>query len=261
MPITQREIAEQYLNQHYYPNMTGSELASALDIPKRSARRYLRQYREHLAHTVTVPLSVTPQVLEGVVFDIETTDFGAEGYAGYLVCCSFVSLPSGKVETLEIRYTDYRNDQRLLMEVAKKLAQYPIHVGHNIAAFDYNWLNTRLRYHHLETLDTALYFDTYQIAKSLGLKTSKSLGNLIDYFGLEGIKTTIYRTSWSQVMSSDEAEFDDAIDEIVEHCEYDVLANRELFHHVVLPYCLANSTNPLKVSKLKGNYWRHQIGS
>lgn len=257
MPTAIQEKVNNYLTDHFHPKITGREVSEALGISGRSARRYVRLYKSQ-QHQVEI-LSVPPLTLNGVVFDIETTDFGTEGYAGYLICCSFVELTSGKVETLEIQYDDYRNDRRLLQEVAKKLSQYPIHVGHNIAAYDYNWLNTRLRYYRLPTLDTSLYVDTYQLAKSMGLKTSKSLGNLIDYFGLDGVKTTIYRTSWSMVMSPDEEEFDDAIDEIVEHCEYDVLANKELFHQIIFPYCMSGGrTNPIKVSKERGNFWRYQ---
>lgn len=253
------EHIEGYLAEHFYPEMSGKDLAEKISIPGRSARRYLRYYREKLNKLSSpVSLNVQPMFLNGCVFDIETTDFGTEGYAGYLICCSFADLHSDKVETLEIRYDDYRNDRRLIVEVARKLSQYALHVGHNIAAYDYNWLNTRLRYHRLPTLDSAFYFDTYQVPKAMGLKTTKSLGNLIDYFGLEGVKTTIYRTSWSMVNSSVETEFDDALDEISEHCQFDVLANKELFHQVILPYCMTRGgTNPLKMSKERGNYWRY----
>lgn len=258
MELTQRELADKYLFQNYYPDMTGSDLSKQLGIPTRSARRYLRNYREGLGKENSLPSFVQPMFFNGVIFDIETTNFGTEGYGGYLVCCSFLEFDSDTVETIEIRYEDQRNDERILKEIAKKLAQYTIHVGHNVAAYDYNWLNTKLSYYRLPNLDTAFYFDTYQVAKSLGIKTIKSLGNLIDYYKLEGTKTTIYKTSWSQVMSANEAEFDDALDEIVEHCEFDVRANRELLHRVILPDCISMRTNPLKVTKRHGNYWRYQ---
>lgn len=259
--LTQREEADKFLASNFYPTMTGAQLAQQMGIPKRSARRYLRNYRESLGKALpSVPrLNVLPQRFNGVVFDIETTDFGTEGYAGFLVCCSFLELDSDTVETIEIRFEDGRSDERILKLVAKKLSNYTIHIGHNIAGYDYNWLNTRLSYYRLPNLDTAMYFDTYQVAKSLAIKTSKSLGNLIDYYGLEGVKTTIYRTSWNQVRSAIEAEFDDALDEIVEHCEHDVLANRELLYKVILPDCMTNGRlNPLKITRRQGNYWKYQ---
>jgi uncharacterized protein YprB with RNaseH-like and TPR domain len=258
MEITQKQVAERYLTQNYFHNMTGSDLSKQLNIPQRSARRYLRTYRESLDKNYPLASHVQPMYFNGVVFDIETTNFGTEGYGGYCVCCSFLELDSDDVETIEIRFEDQRNDARILKEIAKKLAQYTLHVGHNIAAYDYNWLNTKLSYYRLPNLDTAFYLDTYQVAKSLGIKTTKSLGNLIDYYQLEGTKTTIYKTSWSQVMSPTEAEFDDALDEISEHCELDVRANRELLHRVILPDCISMRTNPLKVTKRQGNYWKYQ---
>lgn len=260
MPQTQKEQATGYLDNNYYPKMTGRELAVNLNIPGRSARRYLREYRKRMEHLQPkLSLNVQPQFMNAVVFDIETTDFGTEGYSGYMVCCSFLPLHDDKVETLEIRFDDQRDDKRLVQEVARKLSQYTFHIGHNIAAFDYNWINSRLRYHRLPTLDTAFYFDTYQVFRSLAQKTRKNLGNLIDYFGLEGVKTTVYKTSWSKVLSPEESEFDDALDEIVEHCEYDVLANRELFHQIALPYCMTRGrVSPFKMSQEHGNYWKYQ---
>jgi len=257
----QKDQATAYLESNYYPTMTGKELSQELGIPDRSARRYLSAYRKQADYLKPkLSLNVQPQVMNGVVFDIETTDFGTEGYAGYLICCSFLPVGSDEVETLEIRYSDQRDDKRLVQEVARKLSQYTFHIGHYISGYDYNWLNSRLRYHRLPTLDTAFYFDTYQVFRAMAQKTRKSLGNLIDYFGLEGVKTTIYKTSWSKVMSPEEYEFDDALEEIVTHCELDVLANRELFHQIALPYSLTSGrTNPIKVSKERGNYWKYQI--
>lgn len=258
--MTQKEEAEKYLTQNYYKDMTGADLARQLNISFRSARRYVRQYRDSLEKVrPSAPmLNVQPRSFNGVLFDIETTDFGTEGYSGYLICCSFLDLATDEVETIEIRFSDNRSDERILKDIAKKLSGYAIHVGHNIAAYDYNWLNSRLSTYGLPNLDTAFYFDTYQAAKSLAIKTGKSLGNLIDYYKLKGTKTTIYKTSWSQIMSPIETEFDDALDQIVEHCEYDVLANKELLYRVILPESLTiGRLNPLKVTKRQGNYWRY----
>jgi len=128
--LSQRENAEKYLRENYYPDMTGAQLAQQINIPSRSARRYLRNYREGLVKTYpSIPrLNVQPQFFRSVVFDIETTDFGTEGYAGHLVCCSFVELESGETETLEIRFDEGRNDFRLIQDVAKKLAHYTQYV-------------------------------------------------------------------------------------------------------------------------------------
>lgn len=249
-----REDVEQYLIRNYDASMRGPDLAKAIDIPERSARRYLSYYREHITSSTT-RISVPQMNMDAVVFDIETTDFGTEGFSGHLVCCSFLPLNTGEVKTLQIEFDEHGDDRRLLEDVAQELAKYPFHIGHNIAAFDYNWLNSRLRFHSLSTLNTAVYFDTYQVAKSMALKTSKGLGNLVDYFGLEGVKTTIYRTSWSQVNSPYEVDYDRAISEITEHCALDVEANRRLLD-VLHFYSMTNGRNcAWKQTRVAGNFW------
>ena len=190
-----------------------------------------------------------------VVFDIEVTDFNTEGEIGRFICCSFLPLDSDTIKTIQINYDEYGDDRRALQEVAHELARYRFHVGHNIAAFDYNWINSRLMYHGFDTLDSALYFDTYQVAKSLSIKTRKGLGNLLDYFGLEGEKTTIYRTSWSDVFSPYQERFEKRMKDIIYHCEQDVFGNRNLYD-VLHWYSLRNGrANPWKISKTRGTAW------
>ena len=105
-------------------------------------------------------------------------------------------------------------------------------------------------------MKTHQYFDTYQVAKSLGIKTRKGLGNLLDYFGIEGVKTSIYRTSWMKVLSPHRGEFEEGYTDIQYHCEQDVIGNRNLFD-VMYPYALANGrANPFKLSKMRRTVWR-----
>ena len=236
------------------PGITGAELSREFDIPGRTARRYVRTYGgERRSQFLGCPVENN----EAVVFDIETTDFGTEGHIGKLVCCSFFSLSSGRVDTLKLSF-DAKDDSRLLQEVAERLADFRFHIGHNIISFDYGWLNSRLMYYGMPPLDVALYFDTYQVAKSLNIKTRKGLGNLVDYFGLAGEKTTIYRTSWSGIFSKDEEEFDETMENIVYHCEQDVIANRNLYNSLHW-YAIQNGRqNPWKVTKFRGSNWYNQ---
>lgn len=240
------------------PNITGADLAREMGLAPRTARRYVANYKSQKKNR-NIQKNYPDELNETVVFDIETTDFGTDGYLGRLVCCSFLPLGSNEVETLAIRFEDGGNDKELLIEVAKKLAQYRFHIGHNIATFDYGWLNARLMYHGLEPLDGAVYFDTFQVAKSLAIKTSKSLGNLIDYFGLEGIKTTIYRTSWSKVLSPDRDEFEDGLADIVYHCEHDVKANRNLYYPMHWYGIKNGRTNPWKITKFRNSHWYNTL--
>lgn len=188
-------------------------------------------------------------LMRGAVFDLETTDFGTEGYSGYLICCCVLPLDRDEVETHIIRYDEHGDDRRLVREVAGVLNGYEILIGHNIQAFDLNFLASRCMFHGLPLVSTALIFDTYQISKTLALKTRKSLGNLLDYFGLEGEKTSIYRTSWNNIRSPYLGEFNEAARDIAYHCEQDVIGNRNLFD-TLYPYAMSLRTNPFKVSKL-----------
>lgn len=251
------EVVEYIQNN---PSITGADLAREMGLAPRTARRYMSNFRPRVEKKI---LNIQKNNLpiennDAIVYDIEATDFKTDGYAGRLLCFSFMPLSTGKVETLSLEFEDEGEDLRVLKEVARLMSQYRYRIGHNIAAFDDGWLNSRLMYYRLEPLDAAFYFDTYQAARSLAVKTQKGLGNLIDYFGLEGIKTTIYRTSWSRSMSQDRTTFEDAMENIIYHCEQDVLANRELYN-VLHWYALKNGRQiPWKVSKFKGSYWYYE---
>lgn len=261
MPYVAEEAIE-YLRKH--PETTGAELFRLGIAPSgRTARRWRKYFEDgsvgetvYEDHDDSAPRTrPTPRRvnLRAAVYDIETTDFGTESYAGYLICCCILPLDGDDVQVLKLNFEDYYDDRRLLVETIKALGQYEILIGHNIAAFDAGFLASRLMYHGLPPMRTHLVFDTYQVARSLAIKTRKGLGNLTDYFGLEGEKTTIYRSSWNKIRSPRRDEFQTALDEIVYHCKEDVIANRQLFD-VLYPYAISTGANPFKLSKFR-NVW------
>lgn len=194
-----------------------------------------------------------PVLLQAAVFDLEVTDFGTEGYAGYCICCSILPLDSDTVTTLSIAFDERGDDRRLVREVVEALADYDILIGHNVAGFDLNWLHSRWLFHNARGSYVGdwrrwLYFDTYQHAKTSALKTRKGLGNLGDYFALGGEKTSIYKSSWSNVRSPYQHEFDATMQDVVYHCEQDVIMNRQLFD-ILWHDALARDASPLKISK------------
>lgn len=247
------------------PSITGADLAREMGLAPRTARRYVSDFKSRLFGEKKVlniqKNSIPVETNDAIVYDIEATDFKTDGYAGRLLCFSYMPLSTGKVSTLSLQFEDEGEDLRVLMEVARVMAQYRYRIGHNVAMFDDGWLNSRLMYYKLEPLDASFYFDTYQAAKSLAVKTSKGLGNLTDYFNLEGLKTTIYRTSWSKSMSQDRSMFDDAMKNIIFHCEHDVVSNRNLYD-VLHWYAIKNGRNiPWKGSKFRGSYWYYEARS
>lgn len=188
------------------------------------------------------------RLLDAAVFDLETTDFGTEGYEGHLLVCSILPLREEKPITLRINFEDSGDDRQLLISAFEELWKYDVLIGQNSTAFDLNWLNSRRSYYGMPYLRTWLIFDTYQTAKSLGLATRKSLGNLGDYYGLDGEKTAVQKTSWSKVRSPYKAEFDQSMQSIIYHCEEDVKLTRNLWD-VLFTEALVLSNNQFKKTK------------
>lgn len=258
------------------PESRGSDITAAFGIPGRTARRYVKKCKSGDAYpvaNVVERISVeqsfdkvkknvetrnrpkaVPELLKAAVYDIETTSFGTSGYAEHLITCCILPLDADEPETYSITFEDRGDDLRLLQEVVEVLNRYTILIGHNCSSFDSNWLNSKLIFNRLPPLTTKLVVDTYQVAKSLALKTSKGLGNLNDYFGLGGEKTTIYRTSWGRVFSPHKDEFEAGLEEINDHCRKDVIANRMLFDWL-MPYALSMGANPMKLSKFRYTDW------
>lgn len=195
--------------------------------------------------------------LSAAVFDLECTDFGTEGYAGYLICGCILPLGADQPETIAIEFDEHGDDRRLVKELLAALGKYDILIGHNITAFDLNWMRSRWLHHAARGGDVGdwprrwVVMDTYQAARSTAVKTRKSLGNLGDYFGLEGEKTTIYRTSWNNVRSPYQQEFDATMHNVLYHCAQDVILNRNLFD-IMWADSLSKGVSPLRFSK-----WGH----
>jgi uncharacterized protein YprB with RNaseH-like and TPR domain len=173
-----------------------------------------------------------PVLLRACVFDIETTNFQGESNADILTCVSFCPLDTSEVTTFAITHEEMMSpdrDKALLIRVIEYLSQFDILIGHNIAAFDLNWLTTRIIYYNLPFPNSVLYYDTYSATKRIGLKTWKNLGSLLAFFGIDAVKTKIMRPDWMNVLHPDVEKFTKAIQETIYHCEQDVIGNKKLF--------------------------------
>lgn len=169
--------------------------------------------------------------LKAAVFDIECMNFVAGGLGNFMICASVLPLDADAPYTHAITFKDDNDDKRVLAKFVQDLLGYDILIGHNIAAFDFNWLYSRIMYHRLPSPSKRwLYYDTYQAARRLAIKAErKSLGFLGDYFSLEGVKTAVLPVSWQRVYSRKKTEFESGLEDIVYHCEQDVILNRNLF--------------------------------
>lgn len=179
-----------------------------------------------------IPIEPIPRfTFKACVFDIECMDFKSDGYQDHLVCVTILPLEEdAEPYTIKVGYKDDRNDKDMLSETLAELAKYDIVIGHNVAAFDLNWLYSRAMYYGMTMPRSWLYYDTYQVAKTMAIKSAtKTLAGLCAYFGIESNKTAVQKAEWSLVDSPTYAEFHYAMENIVDHCEKDVIANRELF--------------------------------
>lgn len=180
-----------------------------------------------------------PQVqFDAAVYDIEVSSFTTEGYDGFMACACFLDVRTGELFTVQQEFGEGANDTRLLNEVFELMGQYRILIGHNIAAFDYPWLLSRSIFHRGAPPPFHHYIDTYQLIKALPLKTRKSLGNLIDFLRIEGEKTAINLTSWSGMRSQDKDEYEESMQDILFHCQADVLSNQKVFD-AIYPYVIS----------------------
>jgi uncharacterized protein YprB with RNaseH-like and TPR domain len=241
--INQRERAFDFLRTR--GRVSGAELSKELNIPGRSARRYVSQYTEPTVKENTNHIAKT--IGQWAVFDIETTALSAIGRQGFMVCCSVLPLTDSKPHTHSIRFGENGgSDQRLLYEVIKDLWQYDFLVGHNINGFDMNWIDTRRKVHGLPPLRRWHLFDTLHVAQSLAWLTErKSLAWLCDALNIECVKTSIYPRAWNEIRSDDKHEFENALQSIVYHCEEDVLSTRRLLE-ALWPDSFGLSQSPIK---------------
>ena len=183
------------------------------------------------ARTVT---KVNPVPLRAAVFDIETTNFNASGLDGFLICCSILPLDAAKPTTYAIEFEENGgDDKRLVAEVIGALSRFDILIGHYVIGFDLPWLRSRADLHGLPPLRRWVVYDTYDAARAQQIRSrSKSLAFLLDHFRLDGMKTNVYPTLWHDIRSRNYQHFAYSRDMIVEHCELDVLATRELFYRL-----------------------------
>ena len=185
------------------------------------------------------------------VFDIETQSFDAIGEDGIFTCGCILPLNSDEIITSRLEYSDKGDDRRALVEFIGELWNFDLLIGHNITAFDLNWINTRRMYHGMPDLRSWLLFDTYQASRAIAMSSGgKSLGNLEDVFGLEGVKTTIRKTTWSKARSQNRDVFEATLAQTIYHCEQDVIGQRELFD-VLMPYAMTLNTSQFKQTKWK----------
>jgi hypothetical protein len=183
--------------------------------------------------TAYPPILVPPVNNRTAVVDIEvlSPSFNRMGrYSHFLLCASFLPLDTGEVYTHSIQWKDQRDDRRVLHEVLNEMAKFEFVIGHNVKGYDINWLMTRCMFYGWDVPKRFFYYDTFSASKRIPIATRKSLGHLMDFFRIdEAEKTQIMPMHWDKVRSPIETDFNEAMADVVYHCENDVVGNRRLY--------------------------------
>ena len=167
------------------------------------------------------------------VWDIETTDFKAD--IGNLMVSSFLDLETGLTDSRTIHSfsgTLREREAALARWSSSMIEEADVLIGHNIKAFDRNFLSGVLARHHLPQAPKRTYIDTMLIAR-YGLKgkigaSMKNLADVLDLTDSNGNsieKDQPSKNDWREYIAGDPA----AAKRIQERCNADVYVNALLW--------------------------------
>jgi len=157
------------------------------------------------------------------MLDIETT--GLEASFGRLVCVCFKFTDEEKPRTIKVRY--YRNEAKALETITKFYNEADIVCTWNGKLFDIPFLNGRLMHHGMAPLDPKMHMDLMYQARKLRLRGSR-LDNVSKDFHTNTRKYDVPAWRWTLAAEGDIK----SIDEIVTHCELDVLLTEEMMQYL-----------------------------
>lgn len=179
--------------------------------------------------------------MKAAVFDIETSGLDAVG-SGTLLCVV--------IKPLERREIIFRADElkcapgrekRLVQAVNDELNKYDLLIGHNIARFDLAWLRSRAVFFNLPEPRRPFVYDTLPAFRRMGYKTvpnhfgkpSASLGHVVDFFGIEQEKTSIFPRAHWDIVWKDGKQRKEAMDDLVSHCYKDVRMTERVYWELI----------------------------
>lgn len=169
-----------------------------------------------------------------VMFDIEATHLKPN--VGRIICCSFKPI-GGEVYTfhaLEKRNMkrDVYDDSSLAGSIRDELEKYDIIVGWNSKDFDLRFINSRNLRVRSRTKRAQYHVDGLWAWKSKASAWA-GLSSIQQFVDLETSKTKIDWRAWMRVLGWDKKLREEALAEIVDHCERDVTVLEQAYRILV----------------------------
>lgn len=172
-----------------------------------------------------------------VFFDTESTDLTANW--GRLLCASFVGLDD-KPLTFRKDEKPYRgrskvDDAKLSVAIRNELEAADIIVGWNSILHDLPLVNARLAAANERPIRVGekhgiVHVDLMWYAGGSSMKIGgRKLDTVAKFFKVDNQKTALDGETWQLAATGDH----EAMDDVVEHCEADVLVLRDVWPHLV----------------------------
>jgi uncharacterized protein YprB with RNaseH-like and TPR domain len=172
-----------------------------------------------------------------VMFDIEATHLKPN--VGRILCCSFKPL-GGEVYTFSghekrFKERDTFDDSKLAMAIIDELQKYDVIVGWNSKQFDVKFINSRaMRSPQGRTKDPQFHVDGMWSWRSKSQAWS-GLANVQKFLLPDNAaeKTSIAWDKWMQALGWDKGLRETAMQEIIEHCELDVIVLEDVYLRMI----------------------------
>jgi uncharacterized protein YprB with RNaseH-like and TPR domain len=217
-------------------NRSASQIAAEMGLTKDSVQKRLRKLRAR-QHEITPPqeeagLSVPAAGddfvgIRTIWWDLEST--GLTAIMGRILCASFAD-SWGNVKTF--RYEDYPgetliDDGPLVLAIRDELEKAGHWVTWNGKLFDVPLLNARLlKAGHRPLRKDIMHTDLMYFARGQFVRIGSSkLVNVSTFIDSPNQKTPLEWETWQLAATGDKA----AMDQIVVHCEADVMVTRDVF--------------------------------
>ena len=170
------------------------------------------------------PREATPgtnHIMRFAAFDIETT--GLNATYGRLLCACFKFSDDDEIVT--VRCPSFRDEPRALQEISDLWDSSDVVATWNGKRFDVRFVNARLMAHHMKPLESQkMHKDLMYEYKKLGFLGAR-LETASENLKLKAAKYRVDAEKWIQAAENTP----EALEEIIHHCELDVLLTEEIF--------------------------------